>query len=154
MIITTNNDLHIVNVDNGSTIFKKNIATNVNPIVISKYIFLITKNNYLISINIDNGEVIYSKKLDLNNLSKKNLSNKNLEPSKIMIINNQLYIFFEKEYYLKIDVYGEIVEILKLPSKVLSEIILVDRSFLYIGKKINLLFTISYLIFHLIKIVA
>ena len=71
MIITTINDLHIVNVDNGSTIFKKNIATNVNPIVISKYIFLITKNNYLISINIDNGEVIYSKKLDLNNLSKK-----------------------------------------------------------------------------------
>ena len=139
IIITTINELYVINADNGSTIFKKNIAATVNPIVVSKYIFLISKNNYLISISIDNGEIIYSKKLDFDNLGDKNLSKQNLIPEKVMLINNQLYVFFEKTYYSKIDIYGEIDEILKLPSKKKSEMILIDGSLLFIGKKNKLI---------------
>ena len=55
------------------------------------------------------------------------------------MLHNQLYIFFGKLYYSKIDIYGEIDEILKLPSKKISEIILIDGSLLFIDKNNKLI---------------
>tara|TARA_B100000963_G_scaffold101349_1_gene87644 strand:+ start:4343 stop:5662 length:1320 start_codon:yes stop_codon:yes gene_type:complete len=135
IIISTNKDLYVVNALNGSTIFKKNINTSINPIVISKYIFLISKNNYLISINIENGEIIYSQNLNDIDFTLLNISKKELKPKKFMLINNQLFIFFDNSYFLKFDIYGELIGTSKLPSKNTTNTILVDGAFIYADKK-------------------
>ena len=61
---------------------------------------------------------------------KKNLSIKNIQ-----IADNQIFIFLENSYVIKLSILGEIIDILKLPSKLQSDPIFVDSSMYYLSKK-------------------
>ena len=51
-----------------------------------------------------------------------------------MILNNNIFIFLKNSYFLKLDINGNIVNIDKLPSKIKSQPILIDKSLLYLDK--------------------
>ena len=51
------------------------------------------------------------------------------------MINDQIYIFLKNSYVLKFNVNGSLKEIVKLPTKILTNPILINRSILYLDKK-------------------
>ena len=64
LIILTNQNLFILNKNNGSRILKIPISSTLKPIVSGKTIFLITENNLLVSINLESGKILYSLKIN------------------------------------------------------------------------------------------
>ena len=60
---------------------------------------------------------------------------KNLSIKNIQIADNQIFIFLENSYVIKLSILGEIIDILKLPSKLQSDPIFVDSSMYYLSKK-------------------
>lgn len=52
-----------------------------------------------------------------------------------MYANNRLLIFFQDSYVAQVSLYGEIKKLDKLPSKILSNPIIIDGSILYINRK-------------------
>ena len=135
LVISANKNFYIIDAKNGSIISKKNFSTKIRPLIINNHIFLITDNNLLISLDLENGDIIYSydineKVAKFTDTKKKNLSIKNIQ-----IADNQIFIFLENSYFIKLSVLGEIIDILKLPSKLLSDPIFVDSSMYYLSKK-------------------
>ena len=51
------------------------------------------------------------------------------------MINNKLFIFLKNSYILKFDIYGNLENIDKLPSKIKSQPIFIDSSLLYLDVK-------------------
>ena len=135
LVISANKNFYIVETRNGSIIAKKNFSTKIRPLIIKKHVFLITDNNLLISLDLESGDIIYSHDINdkvakFTDTKKKNLSIKNIQ-----IADNQIFIFLENSYVIKLSILGEIIDILKLPSKLQSDPIFVDSSMYYLSKK-------------------
>ena len=60
LVVSSNQNLQIINSIDGSILSKKNFSSFTKPIIQNEYIFLITKNNYLVAVNLMNGNIIYS----------------------------------------------------------------------------------------------
>tara|TARA_B100000963_G_scaffold124788_1_gene108835 strand:+ start:1223 stop:2551 length:1329 start_codon:yes stop_codon:yes gene_type:complete len=134
LTILTKNFLHVFNHLDGSMIFKIPINTLIPPIINNEYIFLVNNNNYLISIKLTTGEIIYSYELDelISNFlgSKK----KKTYIKFIKIINNQIFIFLNNSYIVKLSTYGVVKDITKLPRKINSNPIFIDETMIYLSK--------------------
>ena len=52
-----------------------------------------------------------------------------------MLINSEVFIFLRNSYVLKFNINGELKEVLKLPSKIRSQPILIDDAILYLNIK-------------------
>ena len=135
IIVTTNDNLYVINAVSGSTIFKKNFTSLVKPLVIKDYIFLISRNNLLISINLNNGEIIYSYNINQKIAEFLNTKKKKVEFMKILMANNSILIFLKNSYVVKFDVNGTIKEIFKLPIKMNSNPKIINNSLIYLDKK-------------------
>ena len=135
IIVTTNDNLYVINAVSGSTIFKKNFTSLVKPLVIKDYIFLISRNNLLISINLNNGEIIYSYNINQKIAEFLNTKKKKVEFMKILMANNSILIFLKNSYVVKFDVNGNIKEIFKLPIKMNSNPKIINNSLIYLDKK-------------------
>ena len=135
LIVTTNDNLYVINAVSGSTIFKKNFTSLVKPLVIKDYIFLISRNNLLISINLNNGEIIYSYNINQKIAEFLNTKKKKVEFMKILMANNSILIFLKNSYVVKFDVNGNIKEIFKLPIKMNSNPKIINNSLIYLDKK-------------------
>ena len=57
-----------------------------------------------------------------------------LEFKKITVVNNKIFIFLKNSFILKFDLYGNLEDLKKLPSKINSQPIFIDRSILYLDK--------------------
>ena len=53
----------------------------------------------------------------------------------LKLINNELYVFLENSYVVKFNINGEINSIIKLPQKIKSNPIFVNKNMLYIDQK-------------------
>jgi hypothetical protein len=142
IIITSNKNLYIINAFNGSTLFKSNIIAAFRPIAVSENLFTVTKNNLLIALNLKNGNIIYSIDLNKKISAYLNTKKKIAKFKSFMIINNKIFIFLKNSYYIKLDIYGEIEEINKLPSKIHSNPIISEKSLLYLSNK-NKIFIVN-----------
>ena len=135
IVISTNQFTYIIDLQSGAILHKKNFSSQVKPIILENYLFLITKNNYLVSIDLKNGKIIYSYNIDdkiakfLNTKKKRGL-----EFKKITVVNNKIFIFLKNSFILKFDLYGNLEDLKKLPSKINSQPIFIDRSILYLDK--------------------
>ncbi len=138
VVISTHNNFYILNAENGSVIFKKNIVTKLKPLVVSKYVFLLSENDLLIAINLENGKIIYSLNFK-NNINKYDLSKKKLTYKNLLLLNNHIYIFLENSYYFKTDIFGKVVETNKLPSSIISNPIVANGSIIYLNKNKKIL---------------
>ena len=135
IIISTESNLFVMSVNNGSLINKIAINSIVQPIISDKNLFLITENNLLVCIDINSGNIVYS--LDINNQIANFLQTKkkSVEIKKLFFANNKLFLFLENSYLIKILPKGDINEINKLPSKINSLPIFINGSILYLNNK-------------------
>ena len=142
ILLSSNENFYIINSKNGSVLYKKNFSSYFNPIINNDFVFLLTKNNLLVALNLRDGEIIYSydlaqKTADFLNTKKKNLIIKN-----ILMADNKIFVFLKNSYVIKLNIYGKIINIFKLPSKLKTKPIIVDNKLFYISKK-NKLFVVN-----------
>ena len=97
--------------------------------------FLISKNNLLIAINILDGEILYSYNIDQQVSKFLDIKQKRSFIKNLAILNDQIYIFLENSYMINYFSHGQINQIRRLPSKMLSMPIFVENSVIYLGKK-------------------
>lgn len=132
--ILTKNSLQVFNHLDGSMIYKTPINTLIPPVINNDYIFLVNNNNYLVSIKLTTGEIIYS--YELNELVSSFLRSKKkkIHIKFIKIINNQIFVFLNNSYIVKLSAYGVVKEITKLPRKINSNPIFIDEKMIYLSK--------------------
>ena len=58
------------------------------------------------------------------------------------MVDDKIFVFLKNSYVIKLDIYGKIVSIIKLPSKLKTQPIIVDNKLFYINKK-NKLFVVN-----------
>ena len=135
MILSTDKNIYILDTSTGAILFRKNLSSSINPIILGKNIFLVTNNNLLISIDLETFELIYS--FDINQKVADFLKSKKykLQFQNIMIVNNKIFIYLKNSYILKFDLYGNLEKIDKLPAKLNSNPIVVDNSILFLNKQ-------------------
>lgn len=135
IIVSSNQFTYMIDSNSGAILNKYNFSTEIKPIINSEYVFQITRNNFLICIEINSGNIVYS--YDLNQLIADFLKSnkKNAIFRDFFLLNNNIYIFLKNSYLLKLNVKGELIEINKLPSKINSSPIVIDRSLLFLNKK-------------------
>lgn len=139
IIVSSNDSFFILNSKNGSIIKKKNYSTDINFLINNNYIFLVSKNNYLISMSLKDGEIIYSHEINQKVGEYLNTKKKNLKVKNMMMINNNIFLFLENSYVIKFNLRGEINDVLKLPSYLRSNPIIIDNSLMYLNNKNKLL---------------
>ena len=134
LIVSSNKFLYIINSSNGLILFKKNFKLSVKPIALGDHLFLITENNLLICMNLESGNIIYSYNIN-DKISKfLNLKKKKVEFNSLFIANNKILIFLKNSYVLKFSFFGNIEDIFKLPTKLNSNPVFVNDTFLYLDK--------------------
>ncbi len=135
LILSTDKNIYILDTSTGAILFRKNLSSSINPIILGKNIFLVTNNNLLISIDLETFELIYS--FDINQKVADFLKSKKykLQFQNIMIVNNKIFIYLKNSYILKFDLYGNLEKIDKLPAKLNSNPIVVDNSILFLNKQ-------------------
>jgi outer membrane protein assembly factor BamB len=140
LIISTNLFLYFIDLNSGSTLFKISISSLLKPIVSGDNLFLITKDNLLVSININSFKINYS--VDLEQTIANFLDVKKKKPISIktlLLVNNNLFLFLNNSFFIKLDLFGEIKEISKLSSKIKSDPIFINESLIYINNKNKLI---------------
>jgi outer membrane protein assembly factor BamB len=140
LIISTNNNLRVLNSENGSTRYIVPIQSTISPIINNRYLFIISENNLLISIDIATGKIIYSYQIDnaIAKFLKTNIKNK-VNVSFLRIVNDQIFIFLENSFVLKFDIFGEIRDIFKLQKRINSNLMFINSSMLYVNNKNKLI---------------
>lgn len=142
ILLSSNENFYIINSKNGSVLYKKNFSSYFNPIINNDFVFLLTKNNLLVALNLRDGEIIYSLDLAQETANFLSTKKKNLIIKNILMVDDKIFVFLKNSYVIKLDIYGKIVSIIKLPSKLKTQPIIVDNKLFYINKK-NKLFVVN-----------
>ena len=142
VLLSSSENFYILNSENGSVFYKKNLSSLFRPIINNKYIFIVTKNNFLISMELESGKIIYSYDISQKVANFINSKKKKLEIKNFMMINDSIYLFLKNSHVIQFNVNGEISKIVKLPSNLKSYPIFVKNYLLYLNKK-NKLFVIN-----------
>jgi outer membrane protein assembly factor BamB len=135
IIVPTNEFLYVINSKNGSIIYKKNLSLLMKPLAINNYLFLINSNNLLIALDLEDGNFIYSYSINQKIADYLNTKKKVADLKNIKIANNQILVFLKNSYILKFNLNGELEELNKLPSKIKTNPIFIDKSILYLDFK-------------------
>ena len=135
LVISTNTHLYVLNAESGTSIFKFPIIAKTNSVLFNKYIFLVNNKNLLVSFDLDSGKVLYSYSIDHKIANFLKIKKKIVKIKSLKLINNELYVFLENSYVVKFNINGEINSIIKLPKKIKSNPIFVNKNMLYIDQK-------------------
>lgn len=133
--VSSNEYSYIINQNTGSILYKKNFTSDLKSIFIEDYLFTITKNKYLIALNIRNGKLIYSYDLNQKIADFLNSKKKDAIFKDFMILNSKIVIFLENSFILILNIEGNLEQIKKLPMKIKSSPIIIDKSIIYLDKK-------------------
>ena len=137
--VLTNDQFYIINSENGFILYKNNFSSKLSPLIYENYIFLLNENNFLILMDQKNKEIIYS--LDLNNRLKENILKKRFkfDPLKFKIVNNNLFIFLKDSNLLKLELSGNLREIVDINSKINSNILFINNSIFFLNSRKKLI---------------
>ena len=135
LVLSSNFYTYIIDQDTGSILHKKSFITDIRPIILKNYLFMVTRNNYLVATNLENGNIIYS--YDLNSEIAKFLKIKKKQAnfSNLMILNNKIVIFLKNSFILFLDINGNFKQIRKLPTKIYTSPVIVNKNIIYLDKK-------------------
>ena len=131
IVVSTNNNTYVMDTDTGAIIYKKNFSSLIKPLIINDNLFLISKNDLLISIDLKTGKIIYSYDINKKIAQFLNTKKKKAEFKALYMINSKLYIFLKNSYVLKFKIDGTLEEITKLPSKLNSQPIVIEKNLIY-----------------------
>ena len=135
IVVSSNQNTYTIDSKNGTIINKKSFSSNTKPIIYNDYIFYVSKNDLLICEDFNTGKILYS--YDINKLVANFLDTKkkDITIKTFMIMNSNIYVFLENSYILKFSIEGKLLELFKLPSKIKTFPINIDKSLFYINKK-------------------
>ena len=139
IIVSTDPYLYLLNINNGSIIFKTSITSIVKPVVSGKNLFIITKDNLLVCINISTGKIIYSLNITEEIADFLETKNKSISIKSLSLANNNLLVFLNNSYLVAFNKNGKIEKIEKLKSKLGTSPIFIDKSILFLNKKNKLI---------------
>ncbi len=135
IVVSSNKFIYILDALTGTILFKKNFTSIIKPIISEDNLFLISKNNLLICLNIVNGEISYSYNINKKIADFLKTKERRVYFKNIFLINNSIYIFLKNSFLLKFDLDGVLKNITKLPLKLNSDPILINKSILYLDRK-------------------
>ncbi len=139
IVISTDPHLYILSSVNGERLFKKPIPSITNIIVSNQNLFLITKNNLLVCVDMSNGEIKYSVNLDEKIAKFLDTKKKTIKAKYLSLVNNNLIIFLENSYTIKLTAKGQIKNIEKIKEKMKTRPIFINNSLMFLNKKNKLI---------------
>ena len=135
LAISSNLFTYILDIRTGAILFKKNFSIKIKPIIINNLLFSISRNNFLISIDLKSGKEIFSHNIDQLIANFLDTKKKKSDLKNIFIVNNEIFVFLQNSYILKLGINGELKKIDKLPSKINSHPIFLENSIILINRQ-------------------
>ena len=132
VIVSSNDNTYLINALNGSIIETYNFSSALKPIINDNHILLITKNNLILAIDLKTNKIIYSYNVTQKVSNFLNSKKKKLNFYEMLQINNKISFFTRNSYKIDFKINGELENIEKLPAKINSLPIVVNKSILYI----------------------
>ena len=142
ILVTSNSNFFIIDNDTGSILNKFSFSPLLKPIINENYVFLITKNNFLILLDLNANKILYSSDIDNQISNFLNIKKEKTLIKSFMLINNEIFIFLKNSYILRFQSTGVIKSVKKLPAK-LNSIPIVINKFIYFLNKKNKLIILS-----------
>jgi outer membrane protein assembly factor BamB len=135
IFLSTNKNTYILDLWSGGVIYKKNYSSELKPIVLKDHLFSFTKNNLLIAMNIDNGKIIYSHDINQKIADFIEVKKKKVQLKNFLIVNNKIMLFLKNSYLIYFNINGTVNDVLKLPSKINTNPIIINKSLMYLDFK-------------------
>ncbi len=132
IIVSSNDNTYLINALNGSIIETYNFSSALKPIINDNHILLITKNNLILAIDLKTNKIIYSYNVIQKVSNFLNSKKKKINFYEMLQINNKISFFTRNSYKIDFKINGELENIEKLPAKINSLPIIVNKSILYI----------------------
>ena len=135
IFVSTNQHTYIIEQITGTIIHRKNFSSEIKPIILKDYLISITKNDLLVLMNINNGKIIYS--YDVNQMIANFLDTKKkkIEIKNIFFVNNKIMVLLKNSYVIYFNINGIVEDVFKLPSKMNTNPIIINKSLLYFDFK-------------------
>ena len=135
IVISSRDYTYLIDTNSGSIIQRFNFGSNIKPLILDDYLFLVSNNSFLISLELKTGKIIYSYDLNEKISNFYNVKKRKIFPKNIAILSDDIYIFLENSYLIKFDIFGDLLEINKLPSKLRSFPIFVKKNIIFLSNK-------------------
>ena len=137
LAVTSNQFTYLIDAKTGKIKFKKNFVSKIKPVIVSDYLFSVSNTNLLIATELKNGKIIYSYDIDQKIANYLDTKKRKSDIKDIMVVNNKIMLFLKNSYVLKFSIKGDLDEIYKLPSKIGSNLLIVDGLLIYLDFKIK-----------------
>ena len=102
------NYLYLLNINNGSIIFRAAITSIVKPVLSGENLFIITKDNLLLCISVNTGKIIYSLNIAQEIADFLDTKTKSISIKSLSLANNNLLIFLNNSYLVAFNKNGKI----------------------------------------------
>lgn len=135
IFILTNNQFYILNKLNGSVLFKKNLGSNLSPLIFKDYVFLINNDNLIVGFSIKEKKIIYSYNFEDEYKIDSKFKKISYFINYMNIVNNSIYLFPNKPYIFKINFSGDLVKVIKLKNNIYSNPIFINNSIFFLDDK-------------------
>ena len=135
LLIGSNNKTFIIDKNSGFIENKFIFAPFIKPIINKTYAFLITENNYLISIDLSTNKILYSSNINQEIANFLNVNKKNVEIQSFMLLSNKITIFLKNSFVLNFNSSGKLQSVKKLPLKLNSFPIIINKLLYFLDKK-------------------
>jgi outer membrane protein assembly factor BamB len=132
--VPTGNNLYVLDLLSGAVLIKKDFSSILRPIVLDNVLYSID-NNFLISMDLNTEKILYSYDINERISNFLDIDKKKVEFHDLIFMNNQIFIFLKNSYVLKFNVSGDLSEINKLPAKIISKPIIVNKFLIFLDKK-------------------
>ena len=140
IIVSSNENFSVFDTKTAMTNYNLPLVSKSEPIINNNHVFTITHNNYLVCLNLENGKIIYSFPIEDKIANYLNSKKSLLNLRTIQFLNDEIFIFLENSYLIKLSIQGDIIEIKKLKNKIGSDPIFVNGIMIFVDKKNRLIF--------------
>lgn len=135
LIISTNTNTFVIDSNSGTIIYKYDFGSNIKPLIINDYLFLVTIKDFLISLDLNSGKIIYSYELNKKTSDFLKSEKKKIYPKNIAMLSDNIFLFLENSFALKLDIYGNLNKIIKFSNRFETYPIFIDKNIIYVNKK-------------------
>ena len=134
IFVPTQNNLYILDIITGSTIFKHKFTSEYRPLIFKNILYTID-NNFLIASHINTGKIIFSYNINQKISDFLNIKRKSVDIKNFMFADNKIFIFLRNSYLIQFAFDGEIFTVNKMPKKINSNPIFIEDKIIFINNK-------------------
>ena len=116
-------------------LFKKNLGSNLSPLIFKDYVFLINNDNLIVGFSIKEKKIIYSYNFEDEYKIDSKFKKISYFINYMNIVNNSIYLFPNKPYIFKINFSGDLVKVIKLKNNIYSNPIFINNSIFFLDDK-------------------